>query len=497
MNNKQATSGSRPLQLTIVFGESDIAPVRTSDETGPTQTPPTVPGHAPLRVRASSVVAGAPVAARAASVATGTTTRKRKWYSLWDKVYAPANLARAWEHVQRNGGAGGADGMTIEMYARRVEDRLAALSADLKAKTYRPQPVRRVLIPKADGGQRPLGIPAIRDRIVQQAMLQILAPIFDPQFSERSHGFRPGRGHHTALEVVDRAVRHGYTWVVDADIQGFFDNVNHDILLAAINEEVSDGSVLDTIRAILTAGVVQPDTWELDSTEVGTPQGGPLSPLLANIYLHRLDQGMASQWGLVRYADDFVIFARSQSEAEAALERAREILEGELKLRLHPEKTRIVTVDCGFDFLGFHYFRTAKGLLLKEPRRKSMQKFRDTVNDRTPRIRNQKKPKRRSFTLVRLAKNRRLGRILSDVNGYLVNWYGYFYRAWLPDSTAFQSQDKIVRRRLRQALTGRVGNGWWNEVLTNALFEELGLISLHSMHLSNLSRYAVVSGRKA
>ena len=500
MNNKLISSGSRGPQLTIVFGECALAPADANHGTGPTQnsalaTPAPLAPDTPGPV-SRSAGAGIPAQARASSVATSKTVCKRKWYSLWDKVYALRNLERAWERVASNGGAGGADGMTIEMYARNVTARLEGLSADLKAKTYRPQPVRRVLIPKADGGKRPLGIPAIRDRIVQQALFQVLSPIFEPQFSDRSHGFRSGRGCQSALQVVDRAVRHGYTWVVDADIQGFFDNVNHDILLAALNEEVSDGSVLNTIRSILEAGVVQPDTSELEPSEIGTPQGGPLSPLLANIYLHRLDRAMDSQYGLVRYADDFVIFARSQSDAEAALARAREILEGELKLQLHPEKTRIVTVDAGFEFLGFHYFRSTKGVLIKEPRRKSMQRFRDQVSARTPRIRNQKKPKRRSFALSRLSKNQRLQRIIADVNRFLRGWYGYFRVAWLPPSTAFRTQDQIVRRRLRQALTGRVGNGWWNPVLSNHLFDHLGLVSLRQLHLHDLERRVLLPGRK-
>lgn len=500
MTNKQSNTGSRPLQLTIVFEENVLAQANgiafgTNHGTGPTQTTRTESVPANEVERRSDEVT--PIPAREASEPTGKTVRKRKWYSLWDKVYALPNLTKAWERVKENGGAGGIDGMTIEMFARRSPDRLEALSRDLQAKTYRPKPVRRVLIPKADGGKRPLGIPAIQDRIIQQALLQILTPIFEPIFSPRSHGFRPERGCQTALAVVDRAVRHGYTWVVDADIQGFFDNVDHDLLIAGLNEEISDGSVLNLIRAILEAGVVHPDASELEPTELGTPQGGPLSPLLANIYLHRLDRAMEGQYGLVRYADDFVIFARSQAEAEEALERAREILEGELKLKLHPEKTSVVTVDSGFEFLGFHYHRTQKGLLIKEPRRKSMQKFRDAVNARTPRIRNQRKPKKRSFTPGRLLRNERLARLIPPLNRFLRGWYGYFRMAWLPHSTAFKAMDSIVRRRLRQALTGRLGSGWWHQIIPNSTFAELGLVSLRELHLNNHRAYLLnVPARK-
>jgi group II intron reverse transcriptase/maturase len=291
------------------------------------------------------------------------------------------------------------------------------------------------------------------------------------------------------LTVVDRAISHGYPWVVDADIQGFFNNVDHEILLTAINEEVSDGSVLRLVRAILTAGVIHPGVSELDPTELGTPQGGPLSPLLANIYLHRLDRKMEGRFNLVRYADDFVIFARSQSEAEAALSFAREILEGELKLTLHPGKTRIVTVDAGFTFLGFHYFRRNEGLYIKTPSRAAMQKMRDKVKQLTPRIRNQTKPKKRSLTAARLAKNQRLDRMIRELNRYLTAWYGYFRMSSLPRSTGLDDVDARVRARLRIALTGRVGKGWWTVVLKNSLFHDtLGLVSLHHRYKTDPPR---------
>ena len=297
--------GSDQLTLTLAFPE-------TAAKDGTQETAGGSPAHA--------AGTGDSSGASTQPAATHRPPRRPKWHSLIDKVYALRNLQSAWERVRANGGAPGRDGMTVEKYAADAALRLQRLSQDLRAKTYRPQPVRRVYIPKSGGGRRPLGIPTIQDRIVQQALLQILGPIFEAKFSSRSHGFRPGRGCASALEVVDRAVRHGYTWVVDADLQQFFDHVDHEQLLTALNEEVADGSVLKLIRRILTAGVSLPETATVEPTELGTPQGGPLSPLLANVYLHAFDTAMVQAgYGLVRYADDFVIFAKSESEASAAL----------------------------------------------------------------------------------------------------------------------------------------------------------------------------------
>jgi RNA-directed DNA polymerase len=422
------------------------------------------------------------------SVAAGSEPRgeprKHKWHSLIDKVYAGKNLQSAWERVRTNAGAPGIDGMTVEKFAQDAERRLQQLAEDLRAKTYRPQPVRRVFIPKSGGGQRPLGIPTVRDRIVQQALRQVLEPIFEGKFSKRSHGFRPGRGCATALEVVDQALLHGYGWVVDADIQSFFDTVDHEVLLDAVNEEVADGSVLKLIRRILEAGVSLPAAAEVEPTELGTPQGGPLSPLLANIYLHGFDVAVvAAGYGLVRYADDFVIFAKSEGEAEAARAFSREYLEGRLGLRLHPEKTRVVSVTHGFEFLGFHYFREAEtGALRKEVRRKSVQRFRDAIRARTPRYRAQRKRKLRRMTLVRLQKNPQVAEMIRELNAYLRGWDGYFKTVWsaYPQSP-FERFDQFARRRVRAALTGRQGNGWENQRLPNRLLSDLGLVSLDGL----------------
>ena len=408
---------------------------------------------------------------------------RRKWYSLIDKVYALPNLRAAWAKVKANGGQPGGDRLTLEQFEATAEARLAQLAEDLRRKTYRPQPVRRVYIAKSGGGQRPLGIPTVRDRIVQQALLQVLGPILEAKFSTRSHGFRPERGCATALEVVDRAVRHGYSWVVDADLEAFFDTVNHQQLIAALNEEIADGSVLNLIERILCAGVVEPGATAVEPTELGTPQGGPLSPLLANVYLHAFDVRMVQAgYGLVRYADDFIVFARSQSEADAALALARDVLEAELGLRLHPEKTRVVAAADGFEFLGFHYYRDpSRQEWRKEVRRKSVQRFRAAVRARTPRLKNQRLPKARHLTLARLAKNQRVAETVRELNMFLRGWHWYFKGVWSPYRTPFLRFDQFVRRRLRAAISGRQGNGWWNIRLPNHLLQQLGLESLDAL----------------
>jgi group II intron reverse transcriptase/maturase len=405
--------------------------------------------------------------------------RKRKWHSLYDKVFALPNLERAWLSVAENKGAAGIDRITVKQFSQHTGERLQQLSQDLRAKTYRPQPVRRVFIPKGAGGERPLGIPTIRDRIVQQALRQVLEPIFEGTFSPRSHGFRPCRGSSTALPVVDQAIKHGYTWVVDADIASFFDTVDHEKLLAAVNEEIADGSVLRLIRMILGAGVQLPHVCEAEPTELGTPQGGPISPLLANIYLHAFDQAIAKAgYGLVRYADDFVIFTKSESDAEAALTVCRDFLEGTLGLVLHPEKTRVVSVDDGFEFLGFHYFRDPKtGARCKEVRRKSVINFRNSIREKTPRLKTQRRVKPRHVTFARLVKNQRVRRTIQRVNAFLVGWHWYFKGVRGRYKEPFESFDIFVRRRVRAVITGRsAGRGWWNAVLTNAVLRKLGLL---------------------
>lgn len=416
------------------------------------------------------------------------TKRPLKWHSLIDKVYALPNLQRAWEKVRANRGAAGVDGMTVHRFDENSEKRILTLHTDLRNKTYRPQPVRRVSIPKSGGGLRPLGIPTVRDRIVQQALRAVLEPIFEETFSSRSHGFRPDRGCATALDVVDRAIRHGYCWVVDADIESFFDSVDHDRLLTALNERIADGSVLRLIRLILKAGVVLPQASDtepttLEPTALGTPQGGPLSPLLANIYLHAFDVQMTKAgYGLVRYADDFVIFARSESEAAQALTLARSILEGQLGLRLHPEKTRVVSVSTGFEFLGFHYFDDPKsGLSCKEVRQKSVARFRDAIRERTPRLHAQRAVKRQHLNVRRLRRNPRVQEIVRSVNLFLRGWHWYFKAMRGRYDRPFETFDGFTRRRIRSSIVGRCGNGWWTVQMDNAFLRAIGYIGVETL----------------
>jgi len=450
--------------------------------TGPASTPRTVCSDTSSSVQGEVIL-------------SGLKTVKKKWNSLIDKVYAPRNLQSAWEKVKDNAGAPGVDGMTVSRFDRDAAKLLEALHRDLREKSYRPSPVRRVMIPKSSGGFRPLGIPTVRDRILQQALRQILEPIFEAKFSTRSHGFRPERGCNTALAVVDRAVHGKYTWVVDADIRSFFDSVDHEKLIDAVAEEVADGRILKLIRQILQSGVQLPSVHGIEPTDEGTPQGGPVSPLLANIFLHVFDvQMVEAGYGIVRYADDWVAFAKSESEAKAALDKARQILEGDLGLILHSEKTRVVSAASGFEFLGFHYFVDPKsGSQCKEVRQTSVRRFREAIRIRTPRLKAQRPFKEKHATFKRLRKNKRLEAMLEDVNLYLGGWHGYFRTVKSRWSVPFSSFDGFIRRRLRSVVTGRTGNGWWTVRITNQMWRDLGLNCLSDRHVKYLQDQATVA----
>jgi len=305
------------------------------------------------------------------------------WFRLWDKTYAPANLTSAFHKVGKNGGSAGADEQTVAHFGRCAEAELQRLHEQRRDGTYRPQPVRRAWIPKPGSREkRPLGIPAVRDRIVQGALRHVLEPIFEAEFAGHSYGFRPGRGAKDALRRVDTLLKAGHDWVVDADLKSYFDTIPHDRLLALVKARVADGRVLALVESFLRAGVLEEkEGWK--PTEWGTPQGGVISPLLANLYLDPLDhQRERGGWARVRYADDFVILCRTEAEAQAALATVSAWVSA-AGLTLHPEKTRIVnaTQPGGFDFLGYHFERG-----MKWPRAKSLGKLKDRVRAKTARL---------------------------------------------------------------------------------------------------------------
>jgi group II intron reverse transcriptase/maturase len=275
----------------------------------------------------------------------------RIYYSLYDRLLHRRALARAFAKVRRAKGAPGVDGQTVADFAGQVEEELDRLVHELRTKTYRPQPVRRVTIPKPGGGERNLGIPAVRDRVVQQALLDILQPIFDPDFHPSSYGYRPGRSCQQAVAKAAMFVRQYHlVHVVDMDLSKCFDRLDHSLIVASIRRRIRDQSILALVRMFLESGVMVGGNWE--ATEIGSPQGGVISPLISNVYLDAFDQEMKRRgYRIVRYADDILILCRSRSAAEQARKVATDILEGELRLTVNKEKTHLVHASRGVKFL--------------------------------------------------------------------------------------------------------------------------------------------------
>jgi RNA-directed DNA polymerase len=394
--------------------------------------------------------------------ALGNGVKGGKWFSLVDKAIRPTTLEIAWRKVERNKGAAGVDGQSVERFAAVADRYLTELHEELKNGSYRPSPVKRVSIPKCGGQTRPLGIPTVKDRIVQTALKMTIEPVFEVQFRQGSYGFRPGRGCKDALREVDRLLKEGYTHVVDADLKSYFDTIPHDRLMARVGETISDGRVLKLIDGFLKQEIMS-DMARWQPT-TGTPQGAVLSPLLANIYLHPLDLLMEQNGRrMVRYADDFVILCRTEDEAEAAL---REIgaWTAANGLTLHPDKTRVADSrqpGQGFEFLGYRFEAGHRFV-----RKKSLKALKDKVRAKTKRSRGDS-----------------LARIIADLNPALRGWFGYFKHA---TPTLLRNLDRFVRRRLRAVLRKQDKRPGFGRCKAdhlrwpNAFFETQGLFTFYT-----------------
>jgi group II intron reverse transcriptase/maturase len=404
-------------------------------------------------------------------------TGARKVHSLVDKVYKRKNLELAWEKVRANKGAGGIDGQSIEAFEKELDEQLDRLHNELKEDTYKPQPVRRRLIPKAGqpGKYRQLGIPNIYDRVCQQALKNRLEPIFDPLFDDANYGYRRGRSTKDALRKVWREIEEGNEWIVDADLRDFFGSVDHTKLMTLLAQQVADGRVLRFIEGMLKAGCQAEG--RLLPTEQGTPQGGVISPLLSNILLTPFDWEMRRRGcRLTRYADDWVLTCRSRGEAKAALEAATKILE-KLGVTLHGEKTRIVHVRHGFEFLGFKIKRGSRplhlpadkiksgaqqGALYAYPRHKSVQQFKDQVRKRTSR-----KAPVRTKTLI------------EQINPVIRGWGNHYAKAHV--RKLFNQLDRWIVRRILSHRYKRWRCCGWKELPSAKLYGEFGLVNLVSL----------------
>jgi RNA-directed DNA polymerase len=388
-----------------------------------------------------------------------------KWYSLIDKVYRPETLAAAWQQVKANKGAAGIDRQSIEIFNAKSERYLDELTEALRKGTYQAQPVRRVEIDKGDGKKRPLGIPTVKDRIVQTAVKMVIEPIFEHEFLDMSYGFRPERGCKEALREVDGLLKQGYTYIVDADMAKYFDSISHELLESQLEARIGDGRLLEVLAGWLRQEVVQElERW---TPTGGTPQGSPISPLLANIFLHPLDKLMTERgYRMVRYADDFVILCQSAEKATEALEEVK-AWTTENRLSLHPDKTHVG--DCreegqGFEFLGYR-FEAGK----RTVRKKSLKALKDKIRAKTPRT-----------------SGKSLRQVIDSLNPMLRGWFGYFKHAhrW-----TFGAIDGFIRRRLRAMLRKhekRPGFGRCyddNRRWPNAYFADHGLFTLNEAYV--------------
>jgi RNA-directed DNA polymerase len=380
-------------------------------------------------------------------------SNQRKAHSLIGRIDMP-RMRCAFMAVKRNRGAAGVDKVDIRAFEANLEQNLAALMFDLKYPgRYHASPLRRVYIPKGEGKLRPLGIPTVRDRVAQEVIRSLLEPIFEPLFSESSFGFRPGRNAHQAIQAVTAAQKRRYCWVMDADIHSFFDTIPHNLIISLVAQQVADGSILKILREFLSAGVME-DFASLPTLS-GTPQGGVISPLLANIVLNLLDHRlMQAGFCFVRYADDFVVLCRNHARANQALDFVDNVLRQELGLSLSSNKTRIINFVEGFDFLGFHLTRRRASI-----RQKSIEKLKDKVRKLTVRCHN-------------LDQN-----ALRKLNRVLLGFAHYFATPWSTVRDQFALLDHWIRMRVRSMKFKHISKGdnrrWPNRHLSN-----IGLVPL-------------------
>jgi RNA-directed DNA polymerase len=390
------------------------------------------------------------------------------WFSLIDKVFRPGTLYAAWATVKRNRGSAGTDHQSIKGFEQDLVMEIERLAEELRTGSYRPRPIRRVYIDKPGSKEkRPLGIPCVRDRVVQAALRLVIEPIFEKDFVPHSYGFRPKRGSKDALREVDRLLKAGYTYVVDADLKAYFDTIPHEPLMSDVGRYIADGRVMGLIEGFLKQDILEDMAhW---TPEKGSPQGAVISPLLANLYLHPVDTAMAGAgYEMIRYADDFVILCSRQEEAEKALAMVHR-LTLERALTLHPDKTRVVDIASpgeGFDFLGYHFEGGTR-----RPRKKSLKKLKDTIRSKTGR-----------------SNGHSLAAIIEDANRTLRGWFEYFKHS---NRWTFPPIDSWVRRRIRSILRKRIGlkgisRGHDHQRWPNQFFREHGLFSLVEAHATLL-----------
>jgi RNA-directed DNA polymerase len=434
---------------------------RTPEQT-PSRVPETAPQGEEIRARWAWVEPVVWTERMLATLETGI--EGGKWFRLIDKVWSPKNLESSLQKVVAKGGSAGVDNQSARQIEVYKDQTIAKLEQQLRAGQYQAQAVKRVWIPKPGSKEkRPLGVPTLRDRIVQGALLHVLEPIFERDFAPQSYGFRPGKGCKDALRRVEELLKSGHHWVVDADLKSYFDTIPQEGLMERIREKIADGRVMELVEQMLGAGVMDSAKgWQ--PTEQGTPQGAVISPLLSNIYLDKLDWQMAQKgFEMVRYADDFIVLCRTQEQAQEALERVKDWVEAN-GLKLHPIKTRLVDASLagGFDFLGYHFERG-----MKWPRNKSMDKLKDTIRKKT-----------------RRTQGRCMRAICEDLSRTLRGWYGYFKHS---KANVFEQIDGYMRGRLRSILRkqrkkkGR-GRGKDHQRWPNVYFTTMGLYSLKQAH---------------